>query len=161
MDHPLDGAGDRRSTRLPNPERYRHSPTQKEIIVAQSPLLPFTAAEVIAVAERQRAILWLILISFAAFLVCTYLTAVTSNPSFSALLWIPGIVSIFFVYKLAKALRASAILYAICSILPGISLFTLLMLNSRATGVLTSRGIRLGLMGARSSDLSAFASAAS
>jgi hypothetical protein len=134
---------------------------KKEIIVAQSPLLPFTAAEVIAVAERQRAILWLILISFAAFLVCTYLTAVTSNPLFSALLWIPGIVSIFFVYKLAKALRASAILYAICSILPGISLFTLLMLNSRATGVLTSRGIRLGLMGARSSDLSAFASAAS
>lgn len=129
--------------------------------MARSPLLPFTAAEVIAVAERQRAILWLILITFAAFLVCSVLTAVTNNPIFSALLWIPGIVSIVFVYKLAKALRASAILYALCSILPGISLFALLMLNSRATGVLTSRGIRLGLMGARSSDLSAFASAAS
>jgi len=129
--------------------------------VTQSHLLPFTTAEVIAVAERQRAILWLILITFAAFLVCTYLTAITNNPILSVLLWIPGIVSIVFVYRLAKALRASAILYAICSILPGISLFTLLMLNSRATGVLTSRGIRLGLMGARSSDLSAFASATS
>jgi len=129
--------------------------------VPQSPPSPFTVAEVITVAERQRAILWLILISFAAFFACTYLTAVTENPLFSTLLWIPGIVSIVFVYKLAKAMKASAVLYAICSILPGISLLTLLMLNSRATGVLTSHGIRLGLMGARSSDLSAFAQAAS
>jgi len=145
----------------PFTEGYTHSPTPKEIIVAQSHLLPFTAAEVIAVAERQRAILWLILITFAAFLVSTYLTAITNNPIVSVLLWIPGIVSIVFVYRLAKALRASAILYAICSFFPVISLFTLLMLNSRATGVLTSRGIRLGLMGARTSDLSAFASATS
>jgi hypothetical protein len=70
-------------------------------------------------------------------------------------------VSVVFVYKLAKALRASAILYAICSILPGIGLFALLLLNSRAKGVLTSRGIRLGLMGALSADLAAFAQAPS
>ncbi len=118
-------------------------------------LVPFSNAEFIAVAERQRAVIWMIPVTLATWVASVILDAMTQNSLFLALIWLPGIVSTVFVWHLAKAVKVSPIVYAVCSILPLIGLLTLLILNSRATGLLSGRGIRLGLTGARQADLKA------
>jgi hypothetical protein len=60
------------------------------------------------------------------------------------------------VYQLASALRygvASCVLYTIGMLVPLVSLIILLSLNQKATNVLRHSGIKVGLMGARLSDL--------
>lgn len=120
-----------------------------------STLVPFSNAEFIAVAERQRAVIWMIPVTLATWVAIVILDTMTQNSLFSALTWIPGIVSTVFVWHLAKAVKVSPIVYAALSMLPLVGLITLLILNSRATGLLSGRGIRLGLMGARQADLKA------
>jgi hypothetical protein len=60
------------------------------------------------------------------------------------------------VYKLAKALgfgAGSTILYLIAMFIPLLNLICLLDLNSKATSILRDAGIKVGLMGAKLSDL--------
>jgi hypothetical protein len=56
--------------------------------------------------------------------------------------------SIVAVYRLAKALGFTAIIYAIAIIIPCINLITLLVVVSRATQRLKQGGVKVGLLGA-------------
>ena len=64
------------------------------------------------------------------------------------------VLSIYGVYKMAQALHYSiAWLYAVLMIVPLVGLICLLVLNSKATNVLTTNGVRVGFMGADAADL--------
>ena len=108
--------------------------------------IQFTGSEVLEIARRQKSILWLIIANLLTF-------------------WIPGasivtgLIGVIFIYRLGKVLRSSlAILYAILGFIPLVGLVGLLILNSKATGALRQRGVRVGLMGANREDLSGLAS---
>ena len=75
-------------------------------------------------------------------------------PYLGILLLIMSIVSLVFIYKLAVALKESAPwLYVILGLIPCISLIALLVISGRATSALRTRGVHVGLMGARKDDL--------
>jgi hypothetical protein len=63
--------------------------------------------------------------------------------SFAAMIF-----GLFAVYRLAKALGYTAIIYAIAMIIPCINLLTLLVVISRATKALKEGGVKVGLLGA-------------
>jgi len=101
----------------------------------------YSDAEIRVIASNQKAIMWLILGSFVAFFI-PYAPIIT------------GILSLIFVYQLARAVRSSfAWVYAVLALIPFVGLIALLIINSQATQTLKRRGIRVGLMGADQSDL--------
>ena len=101
----------------------------------------FSNQEVFEIAKKQKAIIWLIIVSFAVF--------------FFPLAWIVvAIVNLVFVYQLAKALKlGGAWAWCVAQIIPLVSLITLLVLNSKATAAIRSKGVTVGLLGARKSEL--------
>ena len=63
---------------------------------------------------------------------------------------------LYCVYRLGKALGLSTGVLVLCLIamlLPIVSLGCLVVLNSKATGILRAAGIKVGFMGAKPSDL--------
>ena len=105
----------------------------------------YTDTEVLVIAKRQKAIIWLILLSI---------------PAYAASIVIPfipiilAIISLVFIYQLAAALKESAPWrYVILGLIPCVNLIALLVINARATSALKARGIGVGLMGARKDDL--------
>lgn len=97
--------------------------------------------DILEVAKRQKQILWMILLSLVAMFI-PFATIVT------------GLIQIYFIFKLAWALRSSAAwVYVILAFIPLVGLIALLHLNARATKLLQANGIKVGLMGANSSDL--------
>src|SRR4030067_1926638 len=100
----------------------------------------WTKQDLMEVAKRQKSIIWMILISFAAMFI-PYATVVT------------GIIQAYFIYKLAAALRSSAAwVYIILVFIPLVGLIALLVINSKATKKLQENGVKGGLMGARMAD---------
>jgi len=100
----------------------------------------WTKQDLMEVARCQKHILWLILISLVAMFI-PFATIVT------------GIIQIYFIYKLAAAVRSSAAwVYIILAFIPLVGLIALLVINSKATGKLRENGIKVGLMGARMTD---------
>lgn len=100
----------------------------------------WTKANLVDVAKWQKNILWMILISFVAMFI-PFASIVT------------GIIQIYFIYKLAAAIRSSAAwLYIILAFIPLISLLALLHINQKATKKLQANGVKVGLMGARMAD---------
>jgi len=96
--------------------------------------------DLIEVAKRQKNILWMILIS----LVAMFIPGATI---------VTGIILIYFIYKLAGAVRSSAAwVYIILAFIPLVGLIALLHINGRATKTLQANGIKVGLMGARMAD---------
>jgi hypothetical protein len=101
----------------------------------------FTQQELLEVANYQKNILWLILISMAASLI-PYATILT------------GIIQLYFIFSLAVAARSSAAwLYLVMGFIPLFNLLSLLHINGKATRILQSNGIRVGLMGVNPTDL--------
>jgi hypothetical protein len=101
----------------------------------------WTADELCDVAKWQKHIIWMILIS----LVAMFIPGATI---------VTGILQIYFIYKLAKAVRSSvAWLYIILAFIPLIGLLALLHINGKASRTLQANGIRVGLMGAKRADL--------
>lgn len=99
-------------------------------------------AEITNVAKWQKAILWLILVSFVGLF-------------FPPLLFITGIGSLICIYNLAAALKLPAPwLYAVLGLIPYIGLVALFVINNKATAALKQRGIKVGLMGAKLSEVS-------
>ena len=97
--------------------------------------------ELLEVAKRQKQLLWMILLSLVPLFI-----------PFAGI--ITGIISIYFIYKLAQALRSSAAwVYIILAFIPLVGFFALLHLNAKATKILRSNGIKIGLMGAKAVDL--------
>jgi hypothetical protein len=106
------------------------------------PPLPgaFSDAEILRIAEKQKAIIWVVLAS---------LLAVFIRPA----LIVTGILSAVFMYQLARAVRKSGWAFAMGALIPLVGTVALLVVNSEATAALRSRGIRVGLMGANRDDL--------
>ena len=98
----------------------------------------WTKQDLIEVATRQRVIIcWMIPIC----LVTSFIPIV------------PAIIQIYFIYKLAVALRSSvAWLYIVLAFIPLVALISLLVINGKATKRLQQNGIKVGLMGARMED---------
>jgi len=100
----------------------------------------WTKADLVEVAKWQKNIMWMILISLVAMFI-PFATIVT------------GIIQIYFIYKLAAAVRSSAAwLYIILGFIPLIGLLALLHINGMATKTLQANGVKVGLMGARMAD---------
>ncbi|MBE9029859.1 hypothetical protein IQ266_08970 [filamentous cyanobacterium LEGE 11480] len=112
--------------------------------MARSADIAWTKADLMGIAKHQKTILWLLLLSLAA--------------SFVGLTPITALIQLYFIYKLAMAVRlskAEMVIYVIMAFIPFISLLALASLNSKATDVLKSNGIRVGLMGAKMNDVAA------
>ncbi|MGP8200027.1 MAG: hypothetical protein ACLQU4_11060 [Limisphaerales bacterium] len=113
----------------------------------KAPITPpcYTDTELVDIAERQKAIIWLILLAtpaMVAFAVTPYIPIIFI------------VLSVVFIYQLAAALKEpSPWLYVIVGLMPCISLITLLVINARAITALKTRGVRVGLMGALKNDL--------
>jgi hypothetical protein len=125
----------------------------------------FSPADIIAIAERQKAIIWLMLFEITAVITRVWFLV---HPQFSVagqvtspfLILIPlaaivsSILAPVLVYRLARALRlSSAWVYAFVSVIPFFNLFALLSVSSEANHALKRRRIRVGLMGANKYDL--------
>jgi len=106
----------------------------------QTPQEPWTKQDLLEVAKRQKSIIGLMLISFLTMCI-PFATIVT------------GIIQIYFIYKLAVALRMSAAwVYIILAFIPLVGLIALLVINGKATKRLKKNGIKVGLLGARMAD---------
>ena len=100
----------------------------------------WTKQNLMEVAKYQKNIQWLVL----ANLVAMFIPGATI---------VTGIIGIYFIYKLADALRSSAAwVYIIFSFIPLVGLIALLQINGKATETLQDNGIKVGLMGARMAD---------
>ena len=101
----------------------------------------YTNAEVVAVAKKQKAIIWLILASLTVFVFPPAWIVIT-------------IVQMVFVYQFAKTLKLGAPwVWCIGMIIPFVSLILLLVLNAKATTAIRGKGVRVGLMGADKAQL--------
>jgi ABC-type glycerol-3-phosphate transport system permease component len=102
---------------------------------------PWTKQDLLEVAKFQKYIQWLVL----AYLVAMFIP-------FGQL--IVGVVGIYFIYKLAVALRSSfAWLYIVAMFIPIIGLLALLHIVVGATRILRTNGVRVGIMGAKLEDI--------
>ena len=121
----------------------------------------YTNDEVYQIGQEHRAIIWLILLQFLSLPISQLAAPAEAQATGMPLLALPfallplfmSIVSLFFVYRLAAALKKSPWIYLLLGLVPCISLVSLLMLSSRAQAALKSHGVAVGLMGASRADL--------
>lgn len=107
----------------------------------------WTVSELFEIGTRQRQVLLMVLLGLFGTVI-----------PFASLA--TGAISMFFVYKLAIALRSSmAWLYIVLAFVPLAGLLALLRLNGQATSALRSAGLNVGLMGVKKSDLDRLARA--
>ncbi len=100
-----------------------------------------TSKEILELAKRQKQMIWMMLLSIEALFI-PYLAIVT------------GIIQFYFILKLAQAIRSSAAwVYIILAFIPLIGLLALLHINGKATKILQEHGLKVGLTGARPSEL--------
>ena len=119
--------------------------------LAKAPII-YSKTELLDIAKGQKAVIWLVLLSMAAYPAAFVMPAAPL---------IVGIISLVFIYRLAASLKESAPWqYVVLGIIPCLGVIALLVINSRATSALKARGIRVGLMGARRDDLDKFSSSA-
>ena len=110
--------------------------------VRKAPTDPWTTPELLEVAKYQKYIQWLVVARLLAMFI-PHATVITT------------VIGIYFIYKLAAALRSTvAWLYIIVAFIPLIGLLALLHLVVSATKILRANGVRVGIMGARMEDLS-------
>ncbi|MEP6670392.1 MAG: DUF4339 domain-containing protein [Chthoniobacter sp.] len=125
---------------LENAAAHIPPPLPKALAEAQRETGILLDAEILKLARLQKYLIWVVLASLAS-LLNRYLAIGTI------------ILTAVFMFRLAKTLRKPAWGFAIGAFIPLISLILLLGLNSDATAALRKRGIRVGLMGAKQSDL--------
>ena len=70
---------------------------------------------------------------------------------------IVGVVGAVFIFQLAMRVYSTTggVILGILTLVPLVGLIVLLIVNQKATAILTSNGIKVGLLGARSSDIEA------
>jgi len=120
----------------------------------------YTNEDVYQIGQEHRAIIWLILLQLLS-LPINQMALPLAKTTGLPLLALPmallplfmSIVSLFFVYRLASALKNSPWIYLLLGLIPCVSLISLLMLSSRAQAALKSHGVAVGLMGASRTDL--------
>ena len=109
----------------------------------------WTNGELMEVARRQKYIILMVIILF---LLNVLVSSIHLRIPFAGIVLL--IVQGYYVYSLAKSLKYSRIgMWLILGLFPLIGLFVLLRINANATKILQTNGIKVGLMGAKSSDL--------
>ena len=118
----------------------------------------FSKEQIIAIAKNQKFVLIFLLFRIISYLLCG-MAGDALGPLFSLLVLVFSILTVIFFVKLMMALRIATIwvvVRAVLSFLPIIGLVVLLVVNSKATKVLKSTGIEIGLLGASKSTISKF-----
>lgn len=112
--------------------------------------------DVVSVAKYQKGILVCILLYFIAFSLRMAAPGVLGGPQIGAVvIGLIGLMGAIFTILLAMRVynMALGILIGILALVPVLGLLVLLLINARATKVLTDNGIKVGLMGAKLSEL--------
>jgi len=103
----------------------------------------YTVQEILVIAKKQKVLIWFVVASVVTW----------AAPAVGQI--VVGLIGLVFVYQLASALKSSvAWLFALLMIIPAVNTIILLVLNSKATKALRSAHVRVGWLGAISSDLS-------
>jgi hypothetical protein len=122
----------------------------------------FTREDLLQIARSQRAIISLILVNLLVAVGLAWSVIALGPGSRSAgatesagrwIVLVLNLIAVVFIYRLAKALRRTAWVYALAAFFPCIGLITLLLINLQATRTLRKHGVRVGLMGAVKNDL--------
>jgi hypothetical protein len=115
----------------------------------------FTDLRLLEVAQHQRRILWVLLVSIPVVISTFALPATSiSTALILAAFLLIGIIATVLIYRLARSLEVEwPWLYVVCAFIPYLNTLTLLIINLRATAALKRRGIRVGLLGAKQVDL--------
>ena len=120
----------------------------------------FTKEQIIAIAKNQKYVLIFLLFRIISYLlIMGGMTGDVLGQLFSLLVLVFSILTVIFFVKLMIALRIATVwvvVRAVLSFLPIIGLVVLLVVNSKATKVLKSTGIEIGLLGASKSTISKF-----
>ena len=106
------------------------------------------------IAVRQRAIM-LCILAYIALVVLQFAIPPEMRIFLGIAVLAVGITAAVFVFMLALALynTASGILLGILTLVPLLGLFILLVINQKATTILKSHGIKVGLLGANMSQV--------
>jgi len=101
----------------------------------------FTNEDVVAIARTQRTVIWLVIASLIDF-------------AFPPVFIVITFLKIVFIYCLTDELklRISWILF-VCTIIPFVNIILILKLNAKATAVIRSKGVKVGLLGANRAQL--------
>jgi hypothetical protein len=128
----------------------------------QSPMADLVAVGVLSgkredvrsVAQYQKGILICILIYLIA-VVCQFLIPQEIFALLAAGVLVVAVVGTVFVFLLATKVYSTSvgILLGILTLIPCVGLLVLLIVNGKATNILRQNGIRVGLLGARLSDI--------
>lgn len=112
------------------------------------------AQDVRAIAKHQKGILVCILVQFIV-LGAQIAAPPQVRPLFGLAFLAVSITSTVFVFMLAMKVYSTGvgIFVGILTLIPCVGLITLLVVNSKATNVLKDNGIKVGLLGAKMSDL--------
>jgi hypothetical protein len=108
-----------------------------------------------SIAVYQKAVLVCILLNFAEIL-GQFAIPAEARFLLGLMIIVVGILSTVFVFLLAMKVSSSkflGILQGILTLIPCVGLIVLLVINQTATTTLQQNGIRVGLLGARLSDL--------
>jgi hypothetical protein len=129
---------------------------------AMNPTSKFTREELHQIVRSQRGLIGLILVNLlVALAVVGPVILLGPESRLAAIIvllarviaLILGLIAVFFIFRMAKALRKTAWVYALAAFFPCIGLVTLLLVNHYATQTLRANGVRVGLLGARQCDL--------
>jgi hypothetical protein len=114
--------------------------------------------DLVVVAQRQRELLWLILIGMSLYALMLGLAsvatvgvgAVLGVQFLSQVAWIVQIVRLFAAMRVGLALR---LVYVVLLVIPLVSLVIVLLASAQATSMLRAAGVRVGLMGVSRDDV--------
>ncbi len=113
----------------------------------------YSDTDLLTVAKTQKQILRLLCASILACLAMLTGPSVMAFLAMAAVLLL-GIMSAVLIYRLAGALKEPLPwLYLVLAFVPYASVAALLIINAKASAALKTKGIRVGLMGARPEDL--------
>ena len=113
-----------------------------------------TPEDLRTIAKHQKGILFCILAEILV-IGLQFAVPLQFRPIFGIGFWVASIAATVFVFLLAMKIYSTGmgIFLGILTLIPCLGLIVLLMVNGKATGVLKENGIKVGLLGAKLSDI--------
>lgn len=118
-------------------------------------LTPSSGPDLRDIARKQRAVILCILVNLIVS-VLMFTLPLNLRPIAALLIFGIGITAMVFVFMLAMTLysMAAGITLGILAIIPYVGLLPMLIVNGKATKILRHHGIKVGLLGAKMSQIS-------
>jgi len=110
-----------------------------------------SAERVLEVAKQQKRLIWLILLQIISVIILIPM-GLDESPLGLLIGGILLIICVYVVYKMGRALELSTarlIVTIVVLVVPLLSIFALLYINSKATEFLRAAGVQVGFMGAK------------